>query len=108
MDFIKFMNTSLPCVSTSSVYRGGLLILYCSYPHTIEGGSYPVTINLDPSLFKNSQVSLVVPTSGMNAKLTYDSNYQANYPLDVIVIILDVLAVIVLFASSVTERMIGV
>jgi hypothetical protein len=44
----------------------------------------------------------------MNAKLTYDSNYVLNGPLSIIVVILDVVAIIVLLLSSITERMIGV
>ncbi len=44
----------------------------------------------------------------MNAKLTYDYNNSINYPLEIIVIVLDVLAIIVMFASCVSERMIGI
>lgn len=44
----------------------------------------------------------------MNGKLTYDTLNQINSPFEIIVIILDVLAVIVLFASCVSERMIGI
>lgn len=44
----------------------------------------------------------------MNAKLTYDSNNSVNYPLEVVVIVLDALAVLVLFISCISERMIGI
>lgn len=63
---------------------------------------------LDPTLFYNSKLSVSIPASGMNAKLTYDANNTVNKPLEIIVIILDVLAIIVMFASCVSERMIGI
>lgn len=45
----------------------------------------------------------------MNAKLTYDTANDSNYPLEVIVIILDVLALAVLLLSAgISERMIGI
>ena len=44
----------------------------------------------------------------MNAKLTYDQNNESNFPLEVIIIILDVIAVIVFVVSAgISERMIG-
>ena len=44
----------------------------------------------------------------MNAKLTYDSSNYLHDPLGIIVIVLDVLAVLVLGASALSERMIGI
>lgn len=67
-----------------------------------------MTLNLDPKYFYNKTLSIKIPTSGMNAKLTYDSFNQINYPMEIIVIVLDVLAIIVLFLSAISERMIGI
>lgn len=67
-----------------------------------------MTLNLDPKYFYNKTLSIKIPTSGMNAKLTYDSVNQINYPMEIIVIVLDVLAIIVLFLSAISERMIGI
>lgn len=44
----------------------------------------------------------------MNAKLTYDSVNNINKPLEIVVIILDVLAWAVVLASCASEKMIGV
>lgn len=44
----------------------------------------------------------------MNTKLTYDANNSINVPMEIIVIILDVLAIVIMFASCVSERMIGI
>ena len=44
----------------------------------------------------------------MNAKLTYDEHNDSNFPLEVIIIILDVIALIALLISAgISERMIG-
>jgi hypothetical protein len=53
-------------------------------------------------------MKIKLPAVGMNAKLTYDTNYSMSFPLSVLVIILDVFAIIVLFVTCITERMIGV
>lgn len=66
-------------------------------------------MQLDPNIFYNANVSVTIPASGMNAKLTYDSANDTNFPLEIIVIILDVLALVVLLASAgFSERMIGI
>jgi uncharacterized Tic20 family protein len=44
----------------------------------------------------------------MNAKLTFDANYSLNFPLSMLVIVLDVIAIIIFIISCITERMIGV
>ena len=44
----------------------------------------------------------------MNAKLTYDSNTSIYEPLGIVVAVLAVLAFIVLGASALSERMIGI
>lgn len=54
---------------------------------------------LDPSIFYNSKLYLQIPASGMNGKLTYDYANNVNYPMEIIVIILDVIAIIVMFLS---------
>lgn len=65
-------------------------------------------LKLDPNVFYNTTLNVQIPASGMNAKLTYDANNTINYPMEVIVIVLDVLAIVVMFASCVSERMIGI
>ena len=44
----------------------------------------------------------------MNAKLTYDALNTVNRPFEIVVIILDVLAIIVMFVTCISERMIGI
>ena len=66
-------------------------------------------MQLDPNVFYDTSVSATIPASGMNAKLTYDELNESNFPLEVIVIILDVLALAVLLVSAgISERMIGI
>lgn len=63
---------------------------------------------MDPNVFYNTTLNVQIPASGMNAKLTYDSANSVNYPFEIIVIVLDVLAIIIMFASCISERMIGI
>ena len=44
----------------------------------------------------------------MNAQLTYDTHYSSIYPLSIAIIALDVIAIVVMFSSILSERMIGV
>jgi len=44
----------------------------------------------------------------MNAQLTYDLYNQVNYPLEIILIIYSVLAILVAFGSVLSEKMIGI
>jgi uncharacterized membrane protein len=44
----------------------------------------------------------------MNAKLTYDRYNNVNHPLEIVVVFLDCLAIITLFISCISERMIGI
>lgn len=67
-----------------------------------------VSIEFDPDVFDSATVSTTIPASGMNAKLTYDSLNSAHQPLEIIVIVLCVLALIVMMLTSVSERMIGI
>ena len=109
MDFGGFVSTNLPCDSKQLSYLNNLLMFNCWYPSTIEGNTYTLNLTLDSKFFTNgSKISITLPASGMNAKLTYDSNYALNSPLSLMVIVLDVIAIIVFFVSAVTERMIGV
>lgn len=109
MDFGGLVSTDLPCNQIKTNYINDLLMVYCQYPYTIEGKSYTLNLTLDTKFFTNgSTVSIKLPASGMNAKLTYDSNYSLSNSLSIIVLILDVVAIITLIATSITERMIGV
>lgn len=42
---------------------------------------------------------MAIPASGMNAKLTYDSSYSNHMPLEIAIIVLDVLAILVMLSS---------
>ena len=55
-----------------------------------------------------SFLTATLPASGMNAKLTYDSDTDLYWYKDVLVIIVAALAFAIALASMVTERMIGV
>jgi hypothetical protein len=72
MNFKKYMTFDMPCTNYNTVYSDNLLIFTCDYPKSIEGLSYNMSINFDPALFKGTSLDLVIPASGMNAKLTYD------------------------------------
>ena len=66
-------------------------------------------MQLDTSYWaNNSYILLTLPASGENAKLTYDSNYGASKAERALVIMISILTILILFASSITERMIGV
>jgi hypothetical protein len=56
----------------------------------------------------NSYLYATIPALGMNAKLTYDNNYRMNKIADILVIAISVYAIILMFISTVSERMIGV
>jgi len=56
----------------------------------------------------NSYLYATIPALGMNAKLTYDSNYGMNNFANILVIAISVYAVILMFLSTISERMIGV
>lgn len=109
MDFGGFISTDLPCTQKTVNYINNLLIVNCWYPYTIEGNNYTLNLTLDTKFFTNgSKVSVTLPASGMNAKLTSDGNYNMYYPLNIMVIVLDAIAIIVLLLTCITERMIGV
>lgn len=109
MNFATYLSTDMPCSKVYTKYSGGLLIVSCDYTQTVETYSYTLNLTLDSKFFSNtSKITITLPASGMNAKLTYDNNYKMTYPLEIIVIILDVIAIVVMFITSITERMIGV
>lgn len=109
MDFGGFTTTNMPCSSILTNYLNNLLIIKCIYTSTIEGNNYTMNLTLDTKFFVNgSKITINLPASGMNAKLTYDSNYKLTPVLDIVIVILDVIAVIALLISCITERMIGV
>jgi hypothetical protein len=109
MDFGGYISTDLPCDTRKVNYINNLLMVYCWYSSTIEGNNYTLNLTLDSKFFTNgSKVSISLPASGMNAKLTYDSNSNLSTPMQYMVILLDAIAIIILFISCVTERMIGV
>lgn len=56
----------------------------------------------------NSYLYAMIPALGMNAKLTLDSNYGMSNIASVLVIIISVYAVILMFVTTISERMIGV
>ena len=108
INFKDYFTSDVPSTNYNATYVDGLLILDFEYDRTIEGEDFTALMVLNPAIFYNANVAVAIPASGMNAQLTYDSYYQANYPLQIIVIVLDVLAVLVLFASVLSERMIGI
>ena len=64
---------------------------------------------MDQKYFTNtSYLSVTVPASGMNAKLTYDDNNGLYRIKNITLIVLSGLAIIFVFISTITERMIGV
>jgi hypothetical protein len=72
------------------------------YNKTIEGDTYDISVTLDPNIFHNTVLSTSIPTSGMNAKLTYDSLNSMNYPMQIVVIVLDCLAILIMFATCIS------
>lgn len=56
----------------------------------------------------NSYLYATIPALGMNAKLTFDRNYGMNNIANILVIAISVYAVILMFISTISERMIGV
>lgn len=71
----------MPCNNMTVKYQSPLLIVNCDYNKTIEGDTYPLTLTFDNKFFNNTPATLSIPTSGMNAKLTLDSNYAMTFPL---------------------------
>lgn len=103
------MTTDVPNTGYKTTYSdNGLVTILYNYNQTIQGNTYSVKITLDPNYFHNTILSTSIPASAMNAKLTYDSYNQINYPMKIVVIILDCVAIIVMFLSCVSERMIGI
>jgi hypothetical protein len=84
------------------------LTVIFDYNSTIEGNTYDFTLTLDPNYVYNTTLTVVIPASGMNAKLTYDKYNSLNHPLEIIVIVLVCFALIAMFCSCITERMIGI
>lgn len=118
-DLINFENvatTDLPCTSISYGYASQVLSITCDYSTTIEGKTYTLTLDLSSKFYSavrllqtGVSVTVSLPASGMNAKLTYDSSStRTNQPFQVLLIVLDVLALIVLGVSMASERLIGV
>ena len=94
------MSHDVPADEYNATYEDGMLILDFAYTRTIEGEDFTASFTFDPDIFYNTTVSVAIPASGMNAKLTYDSNTSLYEPLGIIVIVLDLLAIIVLGASA--------
>lgn len=63
---------------------------------------------MDSSVFHNTTLNQVFVANGMNAELTYDQYNNWRMPLRIINIVIAVLAIIIAFASTVSEKMIGV
>lgn len=108
INFKQYLSTNVPYTNMNQTFADGVLLLEFDYNRTIEAEFFDLNLTLDPNIFYNSKLSVQIPASGMNAKLTYDSNNTVNYPLEIVVYVLDALAVLVLFISCISERMIGI
>lgn len=65
----------------NATYFNNYLVLQFDYNYTIESQFFDISLQLDPNVFYNTTLSAQIPASGMNAKLTYDSNNSINRPL---------------------------
>ena len=102
--------TSMPCSTKNSTYfTHNYLVFRCPYTRTVEGESFSLSSQLDQRYFTSSSyLTVTLPASGMNAKLTLDTNtalYQFNRPLVYVIV---GSALLVALLSVLCERMIGV
>jgi len=75
----------------------------------MEGNTYNFTLQMDSFYYmNNSYLYATIPALGLNAKLTYDSNYRMNNIAKILVITISVYALILMFITTISERMIGV
>ncbi len=70
----------MPCTSGKTIgMQGQYLVFTCPYTESIEGSTYSLSLRMDQNFFTNSSyLTISIPASGMNAKLTYDNNYNMN------------------------------
>ena len=96
--------TDLPCVNGADIYHNGEhLIVNCIYSQALEGNTYNFSLQMDNYYYlNNSYLYATVPALGMNAKLTYDSNYGMNNIQNILVIVVSVYAVVLMFVSTIS------
>ena len=109
--FTTYLTTDMPCTTsgiTTKIDRN-YLVFECPYTQTVEGNTYSLSLQMDQRYFTSSSyLSATLPASGMNAKLTYDSNTSLYTFENILVMIVAVVSVLFALISVISERMIGV